>query len=469
MSQFRETLRTLWLQPLGIRQVLMIAAPLMVSTACYSVMQFFDRLFLLSYSVVDTGAIVTVGTLVWTLCSFPLGIVTYVTAFVAQYRGADQSSQIGRSVMHAIYLALASVPFLILPGFFVEDFFLWFGHSQDLADAEGICFRIYIWSGIGMLINGALEGLLIGVEKTRPVMAANIYATILNIALDPLLIFGLGPIPACGIEGAAWATVIAMWAKTVYTVSVVVRLPEVSSFGFRAGVPFDFGFIRRFLFFGGPSGLQWFIEGLAIVYFIAVMGRLGEDYLTATSVAFSINLLAFVPIYGLGMGLTSLIGNQLGQGNPAMAKRALRSALIIAVAFTSFFVVLYTVFPNAILTLHRGQTENFAALEPIIMNFLFFVALYCVFDAIQIVKVSVLKGAGDTWFVTVTFLLTSLLFIFLGSSLDHPDTPPNEIATRWWLALTGWIGTLALVFWWRVWQGKWLHMKVIESPKSGIQ
>ncbi len=463
MRHFREKLRTIWRQPLGVAHVLSIAAPLMVSTACYSIMQFFDRLFLLSYSVIDTGAIVTVGTLVWTLCSFPLGIVTYVTAFVAQYRGADQSSQIGRSVMHALYLALASTPFLVIPGFYVDDFFLWFGHSPDLAHAEGVCFRIYVWSGIGMLINGVLEGLLIGLEKTRPVMAANIYATILNVALDPILIFGFGPIPACGIEGAAWATVIAMWAKSFYTLAIVVRLPEVADFGFRQGLAFDGGFIRRFLFFGGPSGLQWFIEGLAIVYFIAVMGRLGDDYLTATSLAFSINLLAFVPIYGLGMGLTSIIGNQLGQDNPAMAKRALNSALIIAVAFTSFFVVLYTVFPAAILTLHRGQTENFAELEPIVMNFLFFVAIYCVFDAIQIVKVSVLKGAGDTWFVTLTFLLTSVLFVFLGSSLDHPDTPSAEIATRWWLALTGWIGTLALIFWWRVWQGKWLTMKVIES------
>ncbi|MBL8855636.1 MAG: MATE family efflux transporter [Planctomycetaceae bacterium] len=466
MSHLLEKLQTKWQQPLGIRDVLMVAAPLMVSTACYSIMQFVDRLFLLSYSVLDTGAIVTVGTLVWTLCSFSLGIVTYVTAFVAQYRGAEQPGQIGRSVMHAFYLAMASTPFLVLPGFFVEDFFIWFGQSPELASAEGVCFRIYIWSGIGMLINGVLEGLLIGLEKTRPVMAANIYATILNVILDYILIFGIGPLPAMGLEGASWATVIAMWAKSFYTLAVIIRIPELSTFDFRKGVSFDGGFIRRFLFFGGPSGLQWFIEGLAIVYFIAVMGRLGEVYLTATSLAFSINLLAFVPIYGLGMGLTSIIGNQLGQENSAMAKRAMYSALFIAVAFTSFFVVLYTLFPAAILTLHREQTQDFATIEPIILHFLYFVAIYCVFDAVQIVKVSVLKGAGDTWFVTLTFLLTSVLFVLLGSSLDHPDTPPGEIATRWWLALTGWIGTLAIVFSLRVWQGKWLTMKVIESTKS---
>jgi MATE family multidrug resistance protein len=465
MSRVSESLRTLWQEPLGVRHVLMVAAPLMISTACYSIMQFFDRLFLISYSAVDTGAIVTVGTLVWTLCSFSLGIVTYVTTFVAQYRGAEQADQIGRSVMHALYLALASIPFLVLPGFFIEDFFLWFGHSPDLSAAEGLCFRIYIWSGIGMLVNGVLEGLLIGLEKTRPVMASNIYATLINVVLDPILIFGIGIVPAWGLEGAAWATVIAMWSKSVYTLAVIWRLPEFNTFGFRKGVAFDGAFIRRFLFYGAPSGLQWFIEGLAIVYFIAVMGRLGDEYLTATSLAFSINLLAFVPIYGLGMGLISIIGNQLGQENPLLAKRAVRSALIIAIVFTSFFVVLYTVFPSLLLALHRAQSDDFDKLEPIVLNFLFFVAIYCVFDAIQIVKVSVLKGAGDTWFVTLTFLLTSGLFVLLGSSLDHPDTPPNEIATRWWLALTGWIGTLAFIFWLRVYQGKWLKMKVIESCK----
>jgi multidrug resistance protein, MATE family len=462
MPPIADRLKNLWSQPLGVRHVLLIAAPLMVSTACYSVMQFFDRLFLLYYSATDVGAMVTVGTLVWTLCSLPLGVVSYVTTFVAQYRGADQPGQIGRAVTHALYIALACFPLLLWPSLYVEDFFVWFGHGPELARAEGICFRIYILSGLGMLVNGVLEGMLVGLERTRPVMAANIYATLLNVALDPLLIFGYGPLPAMGIEGAAWATVLAMWAKTGYSLWIVSRLPNFPSYQFRRGWGFDGGFIRRFLFFGGPSGLQWFIEGIAIVYFIAIMGRLGEDYLSATSLAFSINLLAFVPIYGLGMGLTSIIGNQLGQDNPAMAQRSVRSAMIIALAFTACFVVLYTVFPRTLLTLHRGQSENFATLEPIVLNFLFFVAIYCIFDAIQIVKVSVLKGAGDTWFVTLTFLLTSGLFVWIGGSLDHPGAEPSQIAQRWWLALTGWIAALALIFWLRVAQGHWLKMKVIE-------
>jgi len=358
---------------------------------------------------------------------------------------------------------LASVPLLLLPAWFVEDFFIWFGHEPELARAEGLCFRIYIVSGLGMLANGVLEGLLVGLEKTRPVMAANIYATLLNIVLDPLMIFGWWAIPSMGIEGAAWATVISMWAKFGYSLWVVSRLESFASFRFGAGWRFDGEFIRRFLFFGGPSGLQWFIEGLAILYFIAVMGRLGEVYLSATSLAFSINLLAFIPVYGLGMGLTSIVGNQLGQDNAPMAKRALGSAMVIALAFTAVFVVLYTVFPRTLLTLHRSKTENFAELEPIVLNFLFYVAVYCLLDTIQIVKVSVLKGAGDTWFVTGTFLLTSALFVWVGGSLDYPGADPNEVAARWWWALTGWIATLALIFWLRVAQGKWMKMKVIEG------
>lgn len=463
MQRLTVWLQTMWSQPLGLWHVLLIAAPLMVSTACYSIMQFFDRLFLLYHSPTEVGAMATVGTMVWTLCSLPLGMVSYVTTFVAQYRGAEQPGQIGRSVAHAFYVAMASVPFLLLPAWFVEDFFIWFGHEPELARAEGLCFRIYILSGIGMLANGVLEGLLVGLERTRPVMAANIYATMLNVVLDPLMIFGWWMIPSMGIEGAAWATVIAMWAKFGYSLWVVSSLESFASFHFAAGWRFDGEYIRRFLFFGGPSGLQWFIEGLAILYFIAVMGRLGEAYLSATSLAFSINLLAFIPVYGLGMGLTSIVGNQLGQDNPLMAKRALHSAMVIALAFTAVFVVLYTVFPQTLLTLHRSKTENFAELEPIVLSFLFYVAVYCLLDTIQIVKVSVLKGAGDTWFVTGTFLLTSAVFVWVGGSLDYPGADPNEVAARWWWALTGWIATLALIFWLRVAQGKWMKMKVIEG------
>ncbi len=463
MSEIKNWIIDRWSRPCGIRAVLWVAFPLMVSTVCYSVMQFIDRLFLLFHDQMEAGAIVTIGTLVWTMISLPLGMVGYVTAFVAQYRGAGQDHQVGKSVANAWYLCLLSIPFLLMPIVFIEDMFLWLGHSPELAGMESRCFTIYILAGVGMVANGVLEGLLVGIERSTPVMNANIFATILNVVIDPILIFGWWIFPEMGIDGAAWATAISMWAKFVYSLRVVLRLPEVSAFEFSQGWRFDRRFLGRFIYFGFPSGFQWFVEGIAMTYFVAVMGRLGGVYLAATSLTFSINMLAFVPIYGLGMGLTAVIGNQLGRNNPVLAKRAVGSGLFLAFCYTGVFAFMYIMMPGLLLYLHRGNAENFDQMEPVVLQFLFFVAIYCIFDAIQIIMVSVLKGAGDTWFVTATIVTSSVLFLSMGWLIETPETPVGDVAVGWWVALTCWISSLAFIYTFRVLQGKWESMRVIED------
>lgn len=451
-----------WQQPCGIREVLWVAFPLMISTVSYSLMQFIDRLFLLYHSQMEAGAIVTMGTLVWTLISLPLGAVGYVTAFVAQYRGSDRKSEIGKAVVHAGYLCLASFPLLAIPLFFVESWYLDLGHSPELAAMEGRCFTIYILAGAGMIANGVLEGMMVGLDKNQPVMTANLLATLLNVIIDPILIFGWGWIPEMGIDGACWATAFSMWAKFFYMLWVVGRLPDLAEFHFVGAWGLDFRFLFRFLYFGLPSGFQWFVEGLAMTYFVAVMGRLGDVYLTATSLTFSINMLAFVPIYGLGMGLTAIIGNQLGRNQPQLARRAVSSGLFIAFAYTSVFAFAYLCVPQFLFVFHRVKADDFAILEPVVMQFVFYVAIYCLLDALQIVMVSVLKGAGDTWFVSFAILSSSLIFLSGGRYLESSTADVGLQAERWWFALTLWLGGLAIAYTARVLHGRWESMRVIE-------
>lgn len=455
-----------WTRPCGMGYLLRIAVPLMVSTVCYSVMQFCDRLFLFRHSELEAGAIVTVGTLVWALISLPFGMLGYVSTFIAQYRGAGQPGKMGRAVTHAAYLCLLFVPWVLAPSLFAEPLFRWLGHSDELSVMQASCFAIYAWSGIGMVAGGVLDGVLIGLEKNRPVMYANIIGSLVNLVLDPIMIFGWGPIPEMGILGACWATVIGSWVKFAVTFLAIWLLPERSEFQFGRSWKWDGPFLWRFIYYGFPSGFQWAVEGAAMTYFVFVMGKLGEDYLSATSLTFSVNMLAFVPIYGLGMALSAVVGNQLGRNDSAMALRAMGSGLIIGVAFTSFFALVYVSIPDQLLIFHKSELAHFETVAPIFRRFLFFVAIYCVLDAVQIVMSSVLKGAGDTWFLTITICITSGLFLLAGIVLENTSSSRQLAADRWWLLLTCWLSLLAIVYSLRVLQGRWLKMRVIEMSES---
>ena len=200
-----------------------------------------------------------------------------------------------------------------------------------------------------------------------------------------------------------------------------------------------------------------------MAYFVFVMGRLGEQYLAATSLTFSVNMLAFVPIYGLGMGLSAVIGHQLGRDDRQLANRAVRSGLTVALGFTALFAAVYLLFPGMLLLLHQNDGPEFQIVSAIVRRFLFFVAIYCLLDAFQITMVSVLKGAGDTWFVTASIAVTSTIFVGAGMFLESQSSDADAAADRWWLMLTCWLSSLAVIYGWRVWQGKWLEMRVIEG------
>ena len=99
--------------------------------------------------------------------------------------------------------------------------------------------------------------------------------------------------------------------------------------------------LRRVLKFGGPSGFQLFFETIAFTAFLFLMGRLGQTALAATTIAFSVNSFAFVPILGLGIAVTTLVGQQLGRNDPPLAERATWVAFLLGGLYVGTMALLY--------------------------------------------------------------------------------------------------------------------------------
>ena len=98
----------------------------------------------------------------------------------------------------------------------------------------------------------------------------------------------------------------------------------------------------------------------------------------------------------------------------------------------------------------------------LVVLYLRFVALYCLFDVVQIIFVSAVKGAGDTRFVVLITLLTGILFILTGVTGAKSFADPLGQVNWWWICLTGWIFALGATYLLRFLQGKWKRMTVIE-------
>ncbi len=146
-----------------------------------------------------------------------------------------------------------------------------------------------------------------------------------------------------------------------------------------------------------------------------------------------------------------------------MAARATWTSLQIGIAYTGFFAMLYLLIPHVFVMGHNAGAENFDEISRIARILLIFVAIYCIFDSVQIIFVGAIKGAGVIFFVVVTSLVCSGLFVLCG--LLGYRLFESELAHLywWWCALAGWLMLLSIVFGLRFVRGKWKSMQVIED------
>src|SRR5271157_3090359 len=174
----------------GYRHVFTLAIPLILSTGSWALQHFIDRMFLNWYSKEAVAASMPSGILNFTLASLFIGTAGYVSTFVAQYFGSDRKRMIGAVVWQGIYISVISGILIMLFAPFSDEIFELIGHSATVMGLESTYFRILCLGAIPLVASSALSGFFSGLGKTWIVMVANLAATLENIVMDYLLIFG---------------------------------------------------------------------------------------------------------------------------------------------------------------------------------------------------------------------------------------------------------------------------------------
>jgi multidrug resistance protein, MATE family len=449
-----------WRRPCGGRDVFQLAMPLVVSTGSWTVMNFVDRMFLCWYSTPAMAATLPAGMLHFAILCFPLGVATYVNAFVAQYQGAGRPERIGHIVWQGIWIGVLTIPVFLLTIPLAPAFFRLAGHPPEAAALETVYFQALAFGAGGNVIAAAMSSFFTGRGENRVVMVVSCATSLLNVVLDYAWIFGRFGFPAMGIAGAAWATALSQWAGVLFY-WWRMRQPAYGVYHWAGARQWDRALFLRLLRYGGPNGLQMLVEIAGFTIFLLLVGRLGPDAMAATTLAFNVNSVAFVPMIGMGIAVTTMVGHQLGHNEPNLAARATWTALWMAVAYMGTLAVLYVAAPDLFLLGHAAglASEQFVELRNLTVVLLRFVAAYCLFDALNLMFVSAIKGAGDTRFVLGTNLILSPGSVIAAwAGITYFD-----LGLLWcWIVLTAWVVALGLVYLARFLQGRWRTMRVIE-------
>jgi len=459
-----------WRAPFGYRGILIVAFPLILSSGSWALQNFVDRMFLSWYSSDAIAAAMPAGILNFTLMSFFIGTAGYVTTFVAHYYGAKRPDRIGAVVWQGVYLSVTGGIIIMLTMPFADLFFSSVGHPAGVARCEA---QYYFWLCLGAvpaITASALSGFFSGLGRTWPVMWINMTQTAINLIGDYILIFGHFGFPEMGIRGAAIATSLsAFFSCTMFSILIFTGKNN-DKYRTRDNWRFNRKLIMRIIRFGVPSGTQFCLDTAGFAAFLIFVGSLGSIPLAASNISFSINTLAFMPMIGVGIAVSILVGQNMGAGNTRSAAYAAWSGYHITFIYMLLIAVMYMAAPRVLLGpfLSAGSYESAGEIMNVAAVLLRFVAVYTIFDSMNVIFGSALKGAGDTKFVMITnVLLTSCVLVI-----------PSFIMIRYfnvsifsaWFVAAAYISILGLIFLLRFMSGRWKTMRVIEEshlPQGG--
>ena len=385
------------------RDVLRLAWPLALGMINNAVMQTVDRIYLSHESQAALEAVLPAGVLAGVFVCFFLSLVGYTGTFVAQYHGAGDRDRVAASYRAGRLLALAAgaLTLLLLPlgGGVLRSVFA----NPSVAALGEVYYGVSMAGGVFLFGQMAAASYFTGIGRTRIVFAVNVIGNLLNIAIDPFLIFGWCGLPRLGIAGAAGATVFAQavqWAVLAGAVRRDLGRRRPCSRGAL------WGLVGRILRFGAPSGAYSALNLLSFAIFVFVTAGVGDVALAASNASFTVNYLLIAPMEGFALGAATLVGQAQGRGDSAAAAAAGRRTLLLALGFVAALSLGAVVFHRPILSLF-APSDPAAAAEFHALGFTLFVlmAAWQLFDAADVVLSGALKGAGDTKFVMWWMLL----------------------------------------------------------------
>ncbi len=436
------------------KAIFLLAVPMILELVMESTFAVVDIFFV---GKLGASAVATVGlteTYLFLLYSVAMGLSMAVTAIIARRVGEKNTEEAGISAVQAIIIGLlVSLPFAIGGLFFAKDLLLLMG-ADEWSLTVGYKYTQWMLGGnLVIMLLFVINAIFRGAGDAAIAMRILWIANGINIVLDPLLIFGWGPIPALGIEGAAVATTIGrgigvlsqLWLLWKGGKHISVRWEQLRLHG-----AIMLNMLKTS--FGGIA--QMLVAMTSWIFLMRILSDIGSVAVAGATIAMRIMMFTMMPAWGLSNAAATLVGQNLGAGSPERAEATVWKIGTYNMAFLVCVSVVFFLFNEALMGIFTQDAQVIAigAEWLRILSFSFFVYGW------WMVSVQAFNGAGDT--KTPTYI--NLVFFWL-----------IQIPLAYWLALhLDWAHSG--VFWavfisetsvglftlWLFKKGSWKHVKV---------
>lgn len=436
------------------RAIVLLSIPMILEMVMESLFAVVDIYFVSKIGEEAVGVVGLTESVMMLVYSVAIGLMTAATAMVARRIGEKDHEAAGIAAYQAILLGVVLSIFISILGvLFAKKILVFMGGSESLVE-QGLNYtRIMFGTNVVIMLLFLLNGIFRGAGDAHIAMRVLWLSNILNIILDPLFIFGIGPFPELGVTGAAVATSIGRGIGVAFQLFILLKGKSVVKIIWdKLQVSLDI--IKRLISVGSGSTIQFLIASASWIFIMRIISvNFSEAVLAGYVISIRVIIFTILPSWGISNAAATLVGQNLGAQQPDRAEKSVWTCSFYNMIFMLIVSIVFFIFAEPIIQIFSQNSEVVEAgklsLRIICLGYIFF--------AYGMVIGQSFNGAGDTYTPTVlNFIAFWLIQIPLAYLLVENNFGASGV--YWAIAIGESILAIMAIIVFR--RGKWKEVKI---------
>ncbi|MGM0932396.1 MAG: MATE family efflux transporter [Bacteroidota bacterium] len=297
-----------------LHNLVRLAWPIILANILQTAYQLIDTFWLGRIGADAVAAVSISFPILFLILSLGAGLTLAGTVIVSQYKGAEDQFQVNYSSSQTVFVIFFISVLLAVVGYFsAAPLMKLIGAGPEILEDSVSYFQVSSWGFIFLFMFYVFQSLMRGIGNVLLPMYVVLATVFLNLVLDPLFIFGYGPIPGYGVAGAAVASIVTQGLSALVGLIILFRGKMGISISF-SQMKFDFPWTRRMFNIGIPSSMEMSTRAAGMTVLIMLVTSFGSEVVAAYGIGSRILSLIVVPALGFAMATTTLVGQNIGAG-----------------------------------------------------------------------------------------------------------------------------------------------------------
>ena len=389
-----------------------LAAPVIIGMLGHTLVGLVDNIMVGQLGTAELAAVSLGNSFFFVAMGLGIGFSTAITPLVAQSKSEKNYKKVKSVFKHGFVLCTIVAFILFLLVIFSKPIMYKMNQPQEVVLLAQPYLDIIAISLIPLIVFQAFKQFSDGLSMTKYPMYVTIFANLVNVVINYLLIFGKFGFPRLGLIGAGIGTLISRFLMVILIWLLLSNLRSTRTYLNKLKFfVFDNLMIKRIFALGFPSALQMFFEIGIFTAAIWLSGTLGKNHQAANQIALNLSSMTYMIAVGLGVAATIRVGNQKGLKKPMELRRIAKSVFVMGISLALFFAVFFLLFNTKLPTIYLDMDDSIKNIDNhevigIASNLLIIAALYQISDSTQVIFLGALRALQDVKIPTIIIFVS---------------------------------------------------------------